>query len=132
MLTVPAAKRGNSNTPIGPFQTTVLAGSSALRKGSTVCGPMSRMRQPGGMDSTPTVCMAALASKASAITTSTGSSRWSWPRASNSRRGFEDVFLDQRVAHKEALGLKEGVGHAAADQQQIGLVQKRLDHADLV
>src|SRR3990172_27472 len=45
---------GNSNTPIGPFQTMSFAPFTALVKASTVCGPISIARQPAGMALTAT------------------------------------------------------------------------------
>ena len=49
MAFVPFAKLGISNTPMGPFHTTVFAPSNALENSSMVFGPMSKPIQPSGM-----------------------------------------------------------------------------------
>ena len=46
---VPASKRGSSNTPIGPFQSTVRASRMTSANSAAVPGPMSRPIQPSGM-----------------------------------------------------------------------------------
>ena len=46
---VPAAKRPNSNTPMGPFQRTVRAPWSAPVNSRTLSGPMSRPCAPGAV-----------------------------------------------------------------------------------
>ena len=49
-------------------------------------------------------------------------------------RGLGDVDLvglDQRLAGGLAERVEEGVGHAAADQQRVGLVQQVVDDVDL-
>mmetsp|Transcript_22827 Transcript_22827/g.58112 ORF Transcript_22827/g.58112 Transcript_22827/m.58112 type:complete len:313 (-) Transcript_22827:909-1847(-) len=74
MEMVPVANLGNSNTPMGPFHTTVLASFSASLKVLMESGPMSRPIQPSGMESMLTVLELALASNLSATTTSVGSS----------------------------------------------------------
>ena len=70
---VPSANGAISNTPIGPFQKTVLARPRTSANAATDSGPMSRPSQPSGMASTATVCVAASAANASATTTSVGS-----------------------------------------------------------
>src|SRR5713226_5521186 len=54
---VPLANAGISNTPMGPFQTMVLAAAIFWRKVSMVLGPMSRPIQPSGVAETETVCV---------------------------------------------------------------------------
>ena len=49
MARVPAAKFSNSNTPIGPFHTTVPAPFTASQNVRMVSGPMSMPSQPSGM-----------------------------------------------------------------------------------
>ena len=49
---VPAAKRGSSNTPIGPFQNTVRASAITSVNSAAEPGPMSRPIHPSGI-STP-------------------------------------------------------------------------------
>ena len=46
--------------------------------------------------------------------------------------GFQLIFFQQRGTHLVALGLEEGVHHAAADNQAVGAAEKILDHAKLV
>src|SRR5699024_5152865 len=43
----------------------------------------------------------------------------------------QPVALQQALAHAAALGLGEGVGHAAADDDGVGDVQQVVDDADL-
>mmetsp|Transcript_4873 Transcript_4873/g.7245 ORF Transcript_4873/g.7245 Transcript_4873/m.7245 type:complete len:214 (-) Transcript_4873:20-661(-) len=70
MALVPLAKASNSNTPIGPFQMTVLQLARPFCSVSMVSGPMSNPIQPSGMLSTGTTCVLASAAKRSATTTS--------------------------------------------------------------
>src|SRR5207248_7296992 len=70
---VPSAKRGHSNTPIGPFQNTVRASAIRRAKSSRVLGPMSRPIQPSGSASNGTSRVSASGSNADAATTSVGS-----------------------------------------------------------
>ena len=44
---------------------------------------------------------------------------------------LQTVVLAQALADGTALSLDEGVGHTAADDQGVGLVQQVVDHADL-
>src|SRR6266508_239282 len=83
---VPAANGGSSNTPIGPFQNTVLAGRNASVKAATVRGPMSRPSRSAGIASAATTPESASAANRSAATMSTGSSIRSPPRSSSSRQ----------------------------------------------
>ena len=53
-------------------------------------------------------------------------------------RGLEDalrrvelVVLDEGLADRVALGLEEGVGHAAADHEGRGVLEEGLEHGDL-
>ena len=49
-------------------------------------------------------------------------------------RGLGDIDLvgfDQRLAGGLAQRVEEGVGHAAADQQRVGLVEQVVDDVDL-
>src|SRR5699024_4007279 len=52
---VPFAKFSHSETPIGPFQTTVPALATASAKSARVFGPMSRPIQPSGISSESTI-----------------------------------------------------------------------------
>src|SRR6266542_1209073 len=83
---VPAANGGSSNTPIGPFQNTVLGGRNASVKAATVRGPMSRPSRSAGIASAATTPESASAANRSAATMSTGSSIRSPPRSSSSRQ----------------------------------------------
>src|SRR5208282_261436 len=42
------------------------------------------------------------------------------------------VFFDQALAHGFALRLEEGVGHAAADDEDVNLAEQVLDDSDFV
>ena len=70
---VPLAKAGNSNTPIGPFQITVPASATAEQYSFTVSGPMSRPFQPSGISPAFTTWLLASGANLSAHTVSTGS-----------------------------------------------------------
>ena len=71
---VPAANAGNSKTPIGPFQKTVLALDSSAVNRFTDSGPMSRPIVSSGILSAATVSGGESAANFSATTMSTG--RW--------------------------------------------------------
>ena len=78
---VPASNAFISNTPMGPFQNTVLAWATASAYSFAVSGPMSRPIISPGIPSTETVSVSASSAKRSAHTTSTGSSSCT-PRSS--------------------------------------------------
>src|ERR1017187_4256001 len=80
---VPSAKAGNSKTPTGPFQKTVLASDSLLANSSLVRGPMSRLSRSAGNSVTGYTLGSASAAKRVAPTRSTGSTI-SPPRAAAS------------------------------------------------
>merc|ERR1719261_364034 len=63
---VPLAKASISNTPMGPFQITVLQSANLLWISSVALGPLSRPIQPSGMASWATTCVLASASNLSA------------------------------------------------------------------
>ena len=69
---VPAAKAGNSNTPIGPFQNTVFASASFDANRSRDAGPMSRPMCPAGIASAATTVGGASAANWAATTMSVG------------------------------------------------------------
>src|SRR5580704_7954501 len=80
---VPAAKAGNSNTPTGPFQNTVLASASFSANSARVCGPASTPSRSAGKSVTGTTECSASGAKCVAATRSTGSTS-STPRRSAS------------------------------------------------
>src|SRR5208282_1945507 len=45
---------------------------------------------------------------------------------------FDLVFFDQTLAHRFALRLEEGVGHAAADNENVNFAEQVLDDSDFV
>ena len=66
---VPLANASISNTPMGPFQTTVFASASAFAYAATVFGPMSSpIRSPIAVSSTLSVSDGAPASSFGATT----------------------------------------------------------------
>ena len=77
---VPAARIGFSNTPIGPFQTTVLAVFTASAYNSIVLGPISQASLSAAIASASYTYVGISASiglgKASTITESTGRSNF--------------------------------------------------------
>ena len=75
MAKVPLLKGSISKTPIGPFQTTVLAFFSAFPKRSVVFGPISKPIQPEGISWTDVIRIGAEESIFSAATQSTGRRR---------------------------------------------------------
>src|SRR3984885_15270103 len=70
---VPAAKAGNSNTPSGPFQNTVLASASFSANSARVRGPASTPSRSAGKAVTGTTECSASGAKCVAATRSTGS-----------------------------------------------------------
>ncbi len=42
-----------------------------------------------------------------------------------------EILLGQRLADRDALGVQEGVGHAAADHQRVDLVDEVFEQVDL-
>ena len=68
---VPLANGSISNTPIGPFHTTVLAPAKAALMFSTDLGPMSNPMYPSGTSS-PQTLISPSAANAVLITESTG------------------------------------------------------------
>ena len=70
---VPASKGGISNTPIGPFQTTVPAERTIAAYCFAVSGPMSSPSKPSGISPAFTIRLLAADEKSSAQCVSTGS-----------------------------------------------------------
>ncbi len=70
---MPAANGGSSNTPIGPFHSTVAARRTRSAYAAAAAGPISRPIQPSGTASVGTTCVRASAANASAATVSSGS-----------------------------------------------------------
>jgi hypothetical protein len=125
---VPPANGSISNTPSGPFQSTVFALASSFLKSSMVFGPMSRPIQPSGTSAT--TCVFAAASNLSAATWSTGRTMRAEERIFFGE--VELVRLDLRVADGLALRLEQRVGHAAADDDGVDLLGQLLEDEDLV
>ena len=129
---VPAANGATSNTPIGPFQNTVRAPSSAAAKAATESGPMSRPLPPSGIASTGTIWVGASGAMSQATTTSVGSTILSPRLVEQPPAGVDLVLLQQRVADRMALGRQEGEAHPAADEQPVDPGQQRVDDRELV
>src|ERR1700760_2561401 len=83
---VPAAKAGNSKTPIGPFQKMVSALVSSVVNLMTDPGPMSSPILPSGIASAATSCDGESAANLSATTKSTGRRNTSAYSSSNRRQ----------------------------------------------
>ena len=128
---VPAVNGASSNTPIGPFQKTV------LRVGQVPGEQLDRVRpdvqalEPvrDRLDRRPSPAASATTS---AQTTSIGSTILSPASSSNRRQVSTWSALQQRVADPVALRGEEREAHAAADQQPVDLGQQRLDDGQLV
>ena len=73
MANVPSRNGASSKTPMGPFQTTVLAPRITVAKASRALGPMSSPIHPAGMAVLSAVRVGAVASTRSAMTWSMGS-----------------------------------------------------------
>ncbi len=69
---VPPENASNSNTPAGPFQTTVFASTILLAKSVAESGPMSRPILSAGIASAATTSCGESAANASATTMSVG------------------------------------------------------------
>ena len=95
-------------------------------------GPSSR----AGSARTAAPSTSVSAENARPATTSTGSSELAAVRraggARAARLGLALLVLVQRVADREAVGGREREGHRAADQDRVGALGERLEHADLV
>ena len=127
-----------SKTPIGPFQTTVCASAQRVpRTPRRVCGPMSRIRHPGGhvVDARPSRLGASAAnSLGDDDVDRQRRARRRAPRARAARRASVELVRPRpaTLPISSPLRLQEGVRHAAADEQRVDLRQQVLDHADLV
>ena len=76
---VPLAKLGISNTPIGPFHTTVLASFNTFENNSTVAGPTSNPISSSANASTETTRNSVSLENSLAATVSTGKTNLSPP-----------------------------------------------------
>ena len=100
---VPFAKASISNTPIGPFHTTILALLSAWANVFCDAGPISRAIQSSLIASIDTVLYSASAAKRSAIITSEGRSKFTpfslaWPISERAKSSLSDSTKDFPVA----------------------------------
>ena len=132
---VPAANAGNSNTPTGPFQNTVLASASFSANRARVCGPASTPSRSAGKSVTGTTECSASGAKCVAATRLTGSTSSTPRRFGLFHDGLDRgdlVGLEHRVTHLVALGGQERVAHAAADEDAVRQVQQVADHGELV
>ena len=118
----PAANASISNTPIGPFQTTVFASRDAPR--------VSRDRRRADVEPHPIadrriVDVEHLGRRAGlelrrddVIDRQPSATPRAFARAIDVARRVELVVLDQRLADRHAARLEERVGHRAADEQR--------------
>ena len=136
MFMVPAAKAGISKTPMGPFQTMVLAPMISSEKRSMVLGPMSRPIQSAGKFSVSVEDLGVgvggefvgedvIDGQQEADTVGLGFGESFFG-------GLDLVGFEQRLADFLTLGFEEGVGHAAADEQRIDLAEQVVDDFDFV
>ena len=133
---VPAANASISNTPIGPFHTTVFASRSTVwyrrrRLGSDVeahAAPDRRIvhLEHGGRRARFHLVGDDVIDRERELHAA------AFACAHDVARGVELVVLDQRRADRQPEGLEERVGHRAADEQSIDLAEKVLDDLDLV
>ena len=121
---VPVANASISNTPIGPFQTTVFASRDAPRVARRSSAARCRAPMPiaDRRRRRPRALRAARPPRASARRRDRPAARARTPRAFASAsivaRRVELVVLDQRLADRHAARLEERVGHRAADEQR--------------
>eukprot|EP01136_Pigoraptor_vietnamica_P001849 Opistho-1_new@29015 len=111
---VPPANWSYSNTPIGPFQTTVPARAMMPASSAAVRGPMSRIRSSGRTSVAVTLLARAMAENSSATTTSIGIGTAAprafimsmMARASSTRSGSaSDLPIDRPTASMNVLAM---------------------------
>ncbi len=134
MALVPTAKRGNSKTPAGPFQTMVRAVETTSSMAAMDLGPMSRPCQSAGK-STEQSHGWVLASAAKLVGQDVVDGQQQLDALG---LGFLErvlghvdlVFFDEALAGGHAQRALEGVSHAADDHQRVDLVEQVVDHVD--
>ena len=135
MALVPCANEGISNTPSGPFQSTVRTSARASSMLARLCLPRSTMCQLAGTFSAGIVLYSVPRVTSLATTTSTGSTTLT-PAAlgggEDRPRVLDAVGLGEALADGLALGEQERVRHPAADDHHVDLVEQVLEHLDLV
>ncbi len=127
---MPAANGATSNTPIGPFQSTVLASAIASEKIAADSGPTSRPFQPSGMRSARTMRVAA--ASVDLLGDHDVGGNLHPPGAEQSPALVDHVGLDERVADRVALGHEERERHRATHEHRVAPVEQRVDDAELV
>ena len=136
MALVPLAKAGISKTPMGPFQTMVLASAISLEKSAMDLGPMSRaMRSAGKAPVAGEDLSFGVGGELVGEDVVDGQEEADAVLFGFGEGGFGDVELvdfDERFAGVLALRVEEGVGHAAADDDGVGFVEEVVDDLDLV
>ena len=133
---VPLANASISNTPIGPFQTTVFAPAM------TVAIARDRLRadvEPHAIADRRVADRQRLGRRAGfelrrddvidRQLERAGRAPW---RALDVARRVEQVVLDERLADRQPARLEERVGHRAADEQRVDAGEQVLDHLELV
>ena len=133
MANVPAAKRGSSNRPMGPFQKSEAQPriSSAYR--AREAGPISSAAIPGPIASTPHVrdrsagirrplCDRHVDRQPDPVRT----------RGQDRAGEFQGGLLDERRPGLHPLRPQEGVRHGAADKDTVGALQKPAHEIYLV
>ena len=136
ILVVPTAKAGISKTPMGPFQMMVLAVGDFLGEERDGLGADVEGHPVSGEG---TVAFEDL--RGSVGGELVGEDVVDGQQEANSLGcrfgegflgGIDLVRFEERLAGVLPLGLEEGVGHAAADEERVDFAQQILDDLDLV
>ena len=138
-IRVPAAKRGSSKAPMGPFHRTVPAWPTTSAKAAAESGPMSSPVHPSGRSPSVTLTLPrgpwpSPAARRSRRAPGPGC-RWAGGSRCRIRAGpgrRPGGLVEQRAPHAVAHGGQEGEGHAAADDEGVDLGGQHLEHLDLV
>ena len=130
---VPAANGSSSNAPIGPFQNTVpgvadLVGVRGRR-------PRPDVEAHPAVGHVDAVELAPLGVGGEAVgehEVDCGSRSLPLAVGERAPRRLDALLLAQRGADVVALGREEREAHRAADQDRVGVLEERVDDADLV
>ncbi len=132
---VPAAKAAISNTPIGPFQNTVLEprmiSANAADGVRTDVEPELVARDRVGRDDRGGRVSGELR-RDDDVRRQHQAYALLGGLLDVATRDVELVLLEERLADLVALRLEEREDHPATDQQVVGLVEQVVDHAELV
>ena len=130
---VPCANDGISNTPSGPFQKMVRASTSASCISSSDWHPCRRCAtRPGSSRQGALYSVPRVTSLATITSTGGRCGRPASRPVEDPLRVIDAVVLGEALADALALRQQEGVGHPAAEDEQVDLGEQVVDDGDLV